>query len=126
MTWKHWLGIGAACAASTQIGTSLKAVRWLLGAPEVAYSAQSKAEQVDSQFQQYLAQQDATMKAQQAAANAVNAYIQQQAQQQAPNQEARPMPPPPAPRVRTDTMPDGQVYCSDGQETWWPDQDGNC
>ena len=120
LSWKQWLGIGAAMAASTQIGTGLKAVSWLVGVPEIAYAARAKAEDVDEKFQAYLSQQDATARAQQAAADAVNAYIQQQTKQ-TPAQSG-----PSSPRVYRGLTKEGQEYCYDEQGWWWPDAQGAC
>ena len=125
-SWKQWLAIGGACAASTQIGTGLKAVTWLMGVPEIAYAAKAKAETVDDQFHEYLAQQDATMKAQQAAADAVNAYIQQQAQQTQPQaNQAAPISPPSS-RVYRGLTDENKEYCYDEHGWWWPDATGAC
>ena len=123
LSWKQWLAIGGACAASTQIGTGLKAVTWLVGVPEVAYAARAKAETVDDQFHEYLAQQDATMKAQQAAADAVNAYIQQQQQPKtiAPVPAILPTRPTPQRIPRMPSLDDDKIEVwieHDAQGTW--------
>ena len=72
---KKVVAIGALCVALTQTGNLLKGVSYLVGVPETAYAARSKAEDVDDKFQQYLAKQDAV-------AEALNKYVGQQQQQQ--------------------------------------------
>ena len=62
-----------------------------------------------------------------------------QQQQQAPNQMSRPQapqsvpqpippitPPPPTLRVYWEQTEDGEWFCTDGQESWWPNEEGNC
>ena len=124
LSWKQWLAIGGACAASTQIGTGLKAVTWLIGVPETAYAAKAKAETVDDQFHEFLTQQAAAIKADQAAADAVNAYIQQQ--QATPPSNPAVAPTPPYPRGYRGLTDDGKEYCYDANGWWWPNAAGAC
>ena len=61
------------------------------------------------------------------------------ATQQSPNQMSRPQapqsvpqpippitPPPPTLRVYWEQTEDGEWFCTDGQETWWQNEEGNC
>ena len=80
--WAGGLAIIGVLYALPKLGEGLHSVAYVVNAVPTAYAASEAAQQVDTKFQQYLDAQNANAKAQQAAANAINAYIQQQAQTQ--------------------------------------------
>ena len=118
MTWdtKKVVLVGALCVALTQTGHFLTGMSWLIQSPAVAYAAKDTAEKVDDQFSRYL-------EGQQKVADALNAYVGQQKQQQAPaNPPAPPKEsPPPEPQQWTEDDPSGVCWeCSADthQECW--------
>lgn len=75
-------GLIAVLYGLPKLGDGLDYARKVLGTTEVAYAAKEQVEQVDSNFQQYLQAQRELAIAQQAQAEALNAYVAQQQQQQ--------------------------------------------
>lgn len=70
-------GLASAIVILPNIGKGLDAVGYLIQTPSVAYAAKQTAEKVDEQFERYIERQDAV-------AEALNSYVQQQQRQQLP------------------------------------------
>lgn len=119
-------------------------------APEVAQAALQAAKEADAKaqganewIQAYIDEQKKQREFDQKLAEREAEYQRQmlelQRQQQAPNQMYRPQAPHPAPQLIPPATPappvlrvewaqdeDGNWFCTDGQESWWPNEEGNC
>lgn len=96
--------VAALIGACTQLGHLWRFANWVLGTPETAYAAKTKADTVDEKFERYLLQQEAYTKA-------LNEYVQHQQQPQVPY----PVHPP------ASQVPDGDKLVIrewDGQTCW--------
>lgn len=87
-------GLISAIVILPNLGKGLTALSWLVGAPAAAYAGKETAEHVDERFERYIESQDAVTQA-------LNNYVQHQAQQQLPMD-------PPAPEAQWWTAEDAK------------------
>ena len=99
-------------------------------APDVADAALQKATESREWIDKYLEDQETQRAFDQKLAEQAAEYQRQmlelqRQQQQMPNQPSRRMPRQ-QPQVWIEQDDYGDVYCTDGQEWWWPDEEGDC
>jgi len=100
-------------------------------APDIADAALDEAKQAREWINEYIRQQKQQQELEQQRYDLEQEFKKklwemQSQQQQAPNQPSQRMPRQ-QPQVWSEQDDDGNVYCTDGQGWWWPDEDtGDC
>ena len=100
------------------LGKGWEVVKYLADSFPTAYAAKEVAAEVRSDFDQYIAQEQENAKLEKQRLELQQEYngqlLKLQQQQQA------------MPRVWQEQDQEGNWYCTDGRESWWPDREGRC
>lgn len=112
----------AALLILPNLGKGWEALKYWIDSVPTAYAGKAKAEEVRSDFDQYIAQRQEELKLEKQRNELQENYNKKLLdiqQQQAPNQAD-------TPEVWWAQDEDGAWYCTDGRESWWPTQEGTC